>query len=549
MDSRAQELIKQGDNLFGKKASLLNFWQELAENFHPIRADFTSKITDGDDLTGHLSTSYPLLAFRDLHNSFSSMLRRRGTHWFGIRTGRDELEEGANLEWLEWATGIQYRAMYDSQAKLIRATKEGDGDFALTGQAVISVDKNRFGDALLFRNWHLRDVAWAENAEGDVDTIHRKWKPTARDLKFTFGDRVHSAVNKCLEPGKNPFQTFECRHVMIPTERAGDVPRGQGRFAFRSYYIDVENQHVMEDAPSRLLRYIVPRWQTVSGSPYAYSPAAIAALPDSRMIQAMTYTLLDAGEKATQPPMIAQADMIKSDMEMWAGGTTWVDAEYDERLGDALRPVPLDLRGIPIGVDMARDARQMIASAFYLDKLNLPPSEGREMTAYETSQRVQEYIRQALPLFEPVETEYNGALCMMAFETLLHSNAFAGREMPADLSDANVEFKFTSPLQENESRQDAQIYLETKALLADAAALDPSLVGMVDARVALRDALKGVGTPARWTRTDDELDEIAAMAEEELQGQQVIDGLTQAGEAAQSMGAGAAAMNEAMSDA
>ena len=39
-------------------------------------------------------------------------------------------------------------------------------------------------------------------------------------------------------------------------------------------------------------------------------------------------------------PEIAQTDMIKSDLELWEGGTTWVDAEYDERLGERLRPVP-----------------------------------------------------------------------------------------------------------------------------------------------------------------------------------------------------------------
>jgi hypothetical protein len=33
------------------------------------------------------------------------------------------------------------------------------------------------------------------------------------------------------------------------------------------------------------------------------------------------------------------------------------------------------------------------------------------MTAYEVGQRVQEYIRNALPIFEPMEMEYNAALC------------------------------------------------------------------------------------------------------------------------------------------
>ena len=32
-------------------------------------------------------------------------------------------------------------------------------------------------------------------------------------------------------------------------------------------------------------------------------------------------------------PEAKSETMIKSDLELWSGGTTWVDAEYDERLG------------------------------------------------------------------------------------------------------------------------------------------------------------------------------------------------------------------------
>ena len=540
MDHRAVEIIKQGDNLFNR-SSLMNLWQEIALNFYPIRADFLTRIQPGDDLAEHLSTSFPILAHRDMANVFSSMLRQRGTQWFNIRTDRADGDEGPAREWLEWATKLQFKAMYDRAAQFVRATKEGDHDFAAFGQTVIYVDTNRDGDTLLYRNHHLRDVAWAENAEGKIDTVHRKWKPTVRDMVFDFGNKVHKSVKDLLS--KEPFRKFEVRHAMVPTERAGDVPAAEKDFPFRSYFIDVENQHVIEDVPSRLLKYVIPRWQTVSGSPYAYSPAVIAALPDARMIQAMTYSLLDATEKAVQPPMIAQANMLKSDLELWSGGTTWVDAEYDEKLGEVLRPVPLDLRGLPSGVEAVRDARQMIAEAFYLNKLSLPPST-RDMTAFETSQRIQEYIRQALPLFEPMEAEYNGQLCEMTFDTLMVGNAFSSRPLPPELSGASVEFKFTSPLQQNEERRDAQTYLETKALLAEAAELDPGLGDMLKGRDALRDALKGVGTPEKWMNDDAEMDELAEARAQAAQTAQVMDQLERGGQVAEQVGRGAAALSE-----
>ena len=551
MDSRAEELIKQGDNLFSKRSSLMNLWQEIGENFYPLRADFTVRIDPGDDMTAGLSTSYPMLAHRDMTNAISAMLRQRGTHWFGIRTGKKDLDEGRGRKWLEWASGLMYRAMYDRVTQFIRATKQGDADFAAFGQAVLYTDMNRDGTALLFRNYHLRDTAWVENADGEIDTVHRKWKPTARDLVYDFGIKnVHQDVARELEAGRNPYTEFECRHVMVPTERAPDAPKNERGFKYRSYFIDVANRHVIQDKPSKLFRYTIPRWVTISGSQYAYSAAVIAALPDARMIQAMAYTMLDAAEKVVQPPMIGQANMIKSDLELWGGGMTWVDAEYDEKLGEVLRPIPLDMRGLPLGNDAEARAREMIAEAFFLNKLTLPPAERSDMTAFETSQRIQEYIRQALPLFEPLEDEYNGNLCESIFDTLMVNRAFGPpQDMPEELRGENINFKCISPLQENEERKSAQVYVEARQLLSDAVQVDPKLLNMVDGRVALRDALMGAGVPARWTRDDDVMDKMGAEQDAAAEATNTMNQVERAGQVAEQAGKGAAAVKDAGIDA
>ena len=180
MDQRAKDLIKQGNYLFEKRTSLLSLWQEIADNFYPERADFTVVRNVGAEFADNLMTSYPVMARRDLGNSFASMLRR--DDWFSLRAEEEAREDNRARRWMEWAGGVQRRAMYDRSSKFVRATKEGDHDFAAFGQCVISVELNRNADGLLYRCWHLRDVAWAEDAEGDVSEVHRKWKPRARDL-------------------------------------------------------------------------------------------------------------------------------------------------------------------------------------------------------------------------------------------------------------------------------------------------------------------------------------------------------------------------------
>src|SRR3546814_1681465 len=101
----------------------------------------------------------------------------------------------------------------------------------------------------------------------------------------------------------------------------------------------------------------------------------------------MTYTLLNAGQIAVRPPLLATAEAIRSDIQYYEGGITWVDSAYDERLGEALRPINQKYDGTPLGLEMGQDTRAMIAVAFFLIKLNMP-TRRPEMTTYEASQRV-----------------------------------------------------------------------------------------------------------------------------------------------------------------
>lgn len=514
-----KQLITAGDQLFGKRSTLMLLWQDISEQFYVERADFTVKREIGDDYAGNLTTSYPLLVRRELGDAISSMLRPRGQEWFAVSVERDERLDSSGKAWLEWATGVQKRAMYDRLSQFVRATKEGDHDFASFGQCVISVEVDWSTTSLLYRCWHIRDVVWCEKYNGTIGDIHRNWTPDLRTLVAIFGkDKLHKNVVDRID--KDPYGTLKCRHVVIPADQyTGDLKH---RAPYVSVYIDIENCHLISEVPTYSQIYCIPRWQTVSGSQYAYSPATVAALPDARLLQAMTLTLLEAGEMAVRPPMIATKEAIRGDVAIYAGGITWADAQYDERLGEVLRPITQDKSGLPFGLDVSEEKKQMLAQAFYLNRLSLPPPD-REMTAYETGQRIQEYIRNALPLFEPMENEYNGALCEMTFDALMRVGAFGPpQEFPRSVRGQNTRFKFESPLHQAIERQKGQKFLETKGLLREAAEIDPASVAIVDARRALRDALTGIGVKADWMRSEEEVEAHAQKMMQEQQAQQAV---------------------------
>lgn len=535
----AKSLRSIGDRMFSAKSVVDSRNQDIAEHFYVERADFTAQKSWGDTYADHLVTGYPAMVRRDLGNSIGSMLRPRGQDWFHIRADREDKEDHAAKKWLEWASGVQRRAMYDRKAMFTRATKEGDHDFAAFGGCVISTEVNRRDTTLIYRCWHLRDVAWAEDSYGQLAQIHRNWKPTVKELHGAFPKTCHSSVVTACKA--DPQREIAVRHAVV---RADDYGWDKSRHPWVSVFYDAENDCLLEERGSWTPIYTIPRWATVSGSPYPYSPAAVIALPDARLLQAMTLTLLDAGERAANPPLIGVSEAIRGDMNVYPGGFTAIDAEYDERLGEVLRPLVQDKSGLPFGVDMADRTSAMLREAFFLTKLSMPPTGGPDMTAYEVGQRVQEYIRQALPLFEPMEADYNGSLCEITFETLMREGAFGPADsIPPSLRNSEIAFRFESPLSEGAERAKGQTYMEAKTIIAEAAALDPSAAKMIDFGVTLRDVLDGIGVPAKWLRSPEDVEaaqaqEVAAQQAANLLGtmQQGADVAAKLGQVAQTMG-------------
>lgn len=519
MKLRCQELIKQGDKLFSKRYGLESRWQAIGDHFYPERADFTRSLEEDDDFASHLMSGFPSMCRRDLANQIGGMLRPRGQVWFHPRTPSDKINKDQSAKiFLDHIGTVMHDWFRDSASGFSRATKQGDHDFATFGQCVLQVSKNQAGDFILFRDWHLRDVAWAENAELEIDRVHRRQKMEARNILRFFGKKngeIAGNVRECAE--REPFKELPVQHIVVPADDY-DLSRAKNYrgLPFVSIYVDMDNEKVLEEVPTARLGYVIPRWQTVSGSQYAHSPATVIAIPDARLLQRMTLTLLEAGEKAVDPPMLAVGENIQGGINVYAGGVTYVDPEYDERTGEALRALQLDKSGLQWGVDREQRVSEMIMRAFYLNQIQLPEVTG-DMTAYETQKRVEEYVRNALPLFEPMESEYNARLCEAAFDVMMELGAFGSEwdlkdMMPDILRGQEVRFTFESPIQAAQTRANSQAFLQSSQLLAAAMQLDPNTRFDFDVRQANRDAIEGTGAPANWIRPKEQADKLAAQA-------------------------------------
>lgn len=548
----SKECRQLADHLFEKKLPLNRLLQEIAENFWPERADFSVKRYLGQDYASNLMTSYPLLCRRDLGDAIGTMLRDMRKPWFEMapRDPTLKLSKEGKI-WTQWATRVQRDVMYDPAAFFEKAEKLGDNDFAAFGMDVIQVRPNGAYNGLTYKCHHQRDVAWMEDDDGKLCMIVRKSKQLARDLVNRYkpnairpGSKVDTRVKKIAE--KKPFEEIDCMHILIASDMYdGDSGKGNAKKPWRAISYDCRHDFEMESVAVWNKEYVISRWQTI-GSQYSMSPAVVCALPEARLLQAMTFTLLEAGEKIVSPSMIATEQAVRSDVDLSSGGITWVDYEYDERLGAALRPLTTDAKGMPIGREMQGDSRQLLAKCFYLDKIKpFLPTEDPQMTAFQAGQIVAQYVRDALPLFAPMEAERNGGICEETFQCALRMGGFGPVEqMPPELHGMDMTFKFRSPLHDLIDSQKGQKMLEMGQLVAQAMALDKSVGNIPRADIALRDALDGIQVPATWTRSEEESQALAQKMADQEQAQATIQQMQGAAGAAKDLGGAMASMSQ-----
>jgi hypothetical protein len=549
MDSRAKEVIRIGNKAFGDKETVDSLWQEIALNFYPERANFTTERIDGEEYSDHLFSSFPVLARRELANLFASNLRPRTSKWFSIHVPDEKLDEGIEeRKYLDYLSDVQWRKMYEPSAKMVKATKEGDHDFAAFGNAVIQTGPNVARTGLLFKNYHLRDNAWSDNAENEVDCNHRNWKPTARQLKHLFPDTISQNVKKACE--QEPDKVFKCRHVVMPSRLYDYKGRGGKRFPFISLFVELESETVLEEVGMTYFPYVIPRWQTVSDSQYGQSMATNVALPDGRTTQVVLRVLREAGEKYVDPPMIAVMDAIRSDLALYAGGVTNADIEYDEKLGEVLRPISQDRSGMPIGFEIANALKTDITAAFFLDKIQLPET-NTDMTAFEVRRRIEQHVRSAAPLFEPIEADYNQPLCENSFHILQAGGAFGPPEwMPESLRGQDLRYSFRSPINDMADANEAEIFQGImQTMLIPAAQMDPALLETADVSEALRDAMRAAGWKPTWFKPKEAVEAKRAELMQQMEQMQQMEAAGKIAEIAETGSKGAKTIQEMDSEA
>lgn len=553
-DDNARELLRLSDQAFSRKGQLDTLWQTLADEVHPARATFTKTRIEGDEYADELYTSVPAQNQMALAYALGALTRPKNQNWFDPKAQEEWRNTERAKAWFARQRDKQRTLLYTRRSNFQTALQTSDSDVVTFGNAVIRHHEARDRSGLMvYHVEHLVNCAWFENDAREVDELHRKFKLSLRNWAQAFpGKPLPERYKATFE--KTPDHEIELRHIVMPADRygydsygrppGGRSGKGQRSHPYRSVYIDPNGQEILREGGYWEFIYTVRRWFLADNSPYAYSPAAMLGLVEARLLQAQERVILEAGERAVDPPAVAYKDAVLGAINNYAGATTWIDGSYDERTGAPVQFVDSKAK-IPIGLEMKQDTRNILAACWFLNKLNLP--DDKDMTAFEVNERISEYIRSVGPAMEPFET-HNAQLLDTSFSFNLRIGHFTQglpvvnpdgspgpglRLIPPELRGADVVYEFDGPIQLAAKRQKLMKAKETRQYAAESMEIRPDAADNFNFDRIDRDAADLIGGDPDWLVPKEEVAALRAQRAQQAQQAAALQQAAQMGAAVQ----------------
>ena len=443
MSDRANLIIQRWNRLKTDRGMWLGHWDDLARVMLTRRLGFVSDVQPGDQRLDNIFDGTAMQLAQGLANAIGGMVRPEGRSWLFIKTA-DEADERTD-EAKDWLADSEDRvrvALDDPRSRFRQATGEVDLDLVILGTAIMWIGEVIGRRRLLFQSVHLGDGIPIFDETGNVEGVFRSRKLTVQQAVDRWGVEKLSEETQQKFNNKKIDEKIDILFAVLP--RKGGQPDAliARNLPIMDLVIEVDPKHEIEEGGFAELPYIVPRWDTTSGEVYGRSPGMIA-LPDTNTAQAIGETMLVAGQRAADPPLMAPSDAFIDAPNTYPGGLASYEADAVRDLGS--RPIfPLETgANFPLTREIQNDTRDQIAGAFLRHILRLPTG-GPQMTATEVIQRNEEFIREIGPVFGRIEADYTAPMIERVFNILLRAGALA--PIPDVLSGRSVRFEYESPV-------------------------------------------------------------------------------------------------------
>jgi hypothetical protein len=517
MDSRVADIIREHEQMVSDRGVWEEHWREIAERVLPRQDWFqASNKTPGEKRTEKVFDATAGLALERFAAAMESMLTPRTMRWHKLKVRNPEISDDKSIQaYLDEVTNILFQVRYNPKANFASQVHENYMSLGAFGTGAIFID-DVVGTGIRYRSIHLSEVYFCENYAGIIDKVHRKFEMTARQAAQRWGtDRLPDKVRAALE--KQPETKFEFIHCVKPNEDIMPGRKDYKGMPYVSYYISTDGKAVISEGGFQTMPYAVSRYVTAPKEIYGRSPA-MTVLPEIKMINEMSKTVIRAAHKIVDPPLLLQEDGVLQAFNARPGALNF--GGVNERGEQMVQPLQTGAR-VDIGMDMMEQRRKVINDAFLITLFQILV-ESPNMTATEAMLRAQEKGALLAPTMGRQQSEMLGPMIERELDILARAGVLP--PMPEAMIEmgGDVEIEYVSPLNRAQRAEEGVAILRTLESVTPLAQIDPSVMMIFNPEMIARELSEINGVPAKVLRSREEIEQMKMEQAQQAEAQQLL---------------------------
>ncbi len=422
MSATAKQYIERMKRLETDRANFDEQYQDATDYASPNNSQIVDERSSGEVLMDLFDTTAEESNIQLASGLYSFMFPTE-TRAFVLEVEDEELmKQDTVKQWLDATTKMIHKRLIGSTFR--EAFFEFLKSLGVFGTGCLYEEKGK-KVPIVFINYFMRDIYIVRNSDGDVDTVFRRFKFSARQAVQEFGlenlgEKIATAYNSVSDKDKK----FEFLHIVEPREDRDSDADDPKNMSWLSIYISRDESEFVDGAESGYeeFPYQVSVFDKDSLEDYGRSPT-MKKLPDIRMANELKRIRVKAWDKMVDPTML-----VKDDGSVWPlttkpGGVVFYRDE---------KPEYWEFKGNLGEINNAiQETQKEIMKGYFVDMFD-PLIDKQNMTATEVQARVEQKLRFLTPIIGRLQSGLFNPMIQRVIGILSRQGKLP--EMPPELS-------------------------------------------------------------------------------------------------------------------
>lgn len=527
-EGKAGKILRIQASLESDRSLFDSAWRQVAELICPWANTFErSQVTQGEKRTQFQFDATGQLALPKYAAAVVSMTMPAGERWQKLTPINPAMQKSVKLQrWYDEVAEILFTARYLPKAGFEAATGACAMDYGAFGNGCVFCDDS-MGDGLRYMPIPMAQLYFSLDPGGTPNRVHRKFWMTAEQIVEQFGNNASEKARQRMET--NPLEKLEVIHAVYPNMDRDYKRKDYKGMAFASCYLEVDSRHLLEEGGYRTMPYAIAQDILAPGESYGRG-RGMNILPTLQTLNEMEKTLLRAGQRAVNPPIMTVMDDSLAPFQMMTGS---VNYGYLSPLGEPLAKPFMSGQNVPLGEEMITARREIINDAFLVSLFRVLV-DTPAITATEAMLRAQEKGQLIGPTVSRFQSGLINTLTTRELDILFHAGVLP--EVPEEIMETGGwKAEYQSPINQLQKAGAGKAILQTFQAIVPLAQVDPSVMDVFDITAAARIVAESNGYPAKALHTEEEVTESMEAQAEQAQAQQLLAAVPAAASAAKDL--------------